>query len=667
MRNHRAVFAAIALLAAGCGGSSEKTAEPEDQRPVRTVAQEIADIQRLEDTRAKGEKLEPFLAHGDMTVRRRALLALGRIGDPKSVDAVARLLGDPETKVVEDAVFALGLIGTPGIAEPLRPALKSPEPEVRALALQALSRANRIVDLGTAAKMVQDPSARVRGEVGMAVTRMASKAATEEDRSNIAATVLALKPLLHDPDAAVRYRTAFALSRVNATPLKEELAGVTTDQDPLVRAFATKALGKLPGAPVSVLARSAGDSDPRVAWEGVDALSRCEGDGVVEALEKAASGGESVTVARAIEQLGLRMKATPGTLKAASRHPSPGVRAAALCAKAFQGKMEAWDDAMAALKSGEESMRRAGARALVMIGTEKAKEEVTRVLLGTEHVLHLEVLSGIKEVGAKLPKFRGEWDGQLATALDIPDPMVRAMVADALDGRDGPEDVKWDDILKKAYGASSGAGMADAREGILAWFESVARGREVALEGTKDESFAVRVQAVKTLRAAGIACDDPVPPAAGPIEPTKLEEIGFSMIVKLETTRGDIRIRMLPAAAPAMASTFVRLVKSGFYDGKRWHRVVPNFVIQGGDPRGDGTGDAGFTIRDEYSREPFDAGAVGMATSGKDTGSCQLFIMSAPAPHLDGRYTVFARLESGMDVVRSIEVGDRIVKATVDR
>ncbi len=664
MNPKRLLAASLLSLAAGCG-SSEKKPDPEPTPPVNTTSRDLADIQVLEDTRAAGAKVEPFLRSADAVVRRRAALAIGRIGDAKSIDAVAALLGDPDTKVAEEAAFALGLIADPAIAEPLRRALKSPEPEVRALAIQALSRLQRPGDLGLAAGMVRDQSQRVRGEVGMAVARMAEKAESTDNKSKVHDAVLALKPLLHDPDAAVRWRTCFALARVDASPLRAELDAATVDQDALVRAFATRALGKLENPPEASLIRSAGDSDPRVSWEGVNALEKCTSGDVSKALNQAASGGESVTIARALEILGKRGEATPGTLKAALRHPSVTVRGTALWAKGYGRGMEAFDESVAALKSADPIMRRAAVRALAAIGTPKCHEELGRVMLGTERALQVQLMAEVADHFKRFPTLAAEWDGYIRAGLDIPDAAVREAAVMALAGRE--KEIDWDAVLEKAYLASAGPGMVDPRMAVLSWFETAKRGRAVALEGTKDAVPAVRAQAAKTLAACGESADVAPAPPPGAIEATKLEDIGFSTIVKLETTRGVIRIRLLPGVAPAMTSAFLRLVKSGFYDGKTWHRVVPNFVIQGGDPKGDGTGDAGFTLRDEWSREAFDAGAVGMATSGKDTGSCQLFIMSAPAPHLEGRYTVFARLESGMDVVRAIEVGDKIVKAAVER
>jgi cyclophilin family peptidyl-prolyl cis-trans isomerase len=125
-------------------------------------------------------------------------------------------------------------------------------------------------------------------------------------------------------------------------------------------------------------------------------------------------------------------------------------------------------------------------------------------------------------------------------------------------------------------------------------------------------------------------------------------------------------IRCLAEEAPVHVASFVRLAREGYYDGLIWHRVVSNFVIQGGDPRGDGWGGAGYTMRDEINTIRYARGTVGMPKAGKDTGGGQIFITHVPTPHLDGNYTVFGQVVSGLEVVDRIEVGDEIVRARVD-
>ena len=117
--------------------------------------------------------------------------------------------------------------------------------------------------------------------------------------------------------------------------------------------------------------------------------------------------------------------------------------------------------------------------------------------------------------------------------------------------------------------------------------------------------------------------------------------------------------------APLTVLHFLSLVKDKYYDGLSFHRVVPNFVVQGGDPRGDGSGGPGYMIRCEYSNAPYRRGTVGIATSGKDTGGSQWFVTLSPQPHLEGRYTVFAEVTSGMEVVDEIVPGDIIQSITI--
>lgn len=132
--------------------------------------------------------------------------------------------------------------------------------------------------------------------------------------------------------------------------------------------------------------------------------------------------------------------------------------------------------------------------------------------------------------------------------------------------------------------------------------------------------------------------------------------------VLIQTSKGEITLRMLVEEAPGSVANFVQLVTSQYFDSKNFHRVVPNFVIQGGCNRGDGWGSEDYSIRSEFSMRRYTEGSVGMASAGKDTEGTQWFITHSPTPHLDGRYTIFAVVETGMDVVHRIEVGDLILK-----
>ena len=141
-----------------------------------------------------------------------------------------------------------------------------------------------------------------------------------------------------------------------------------------------------------------------------------------------------------------------------------------------------------------------------------------------------------------------------------------------------------------------------------------------------------------------------------------------STTVFIDTDRGSIEIELAVLDAPLTADNFIALARKGFFNGLGIHRVVPNFVVQDGDPRGDGEGGPGYTIRDELNQRPYLRGAVGMALDWKDTGGSQFFITHSPQPHLDAKYTVFGRVVSGADVVDKIQQWDVIrARARVGR
>lgn len=148
-------------------------------------------------------------------------------------------------------------------------------------------------------------------------------------------------------------------------------------------------------------------------------------------------------------------------------------------------------------------------------------------------------------------------------------------------------------------------------------------------------------------------------------------DVNKTYVATIETDKGDIVMELYPQDAPQTVNNFVFLAREGFYDGLTFHRVEPGFVIQGGDPRGDGTGGPGYTLPAEIKR-PHTEGAVAMARRGDDvnpereSSGSQFYITLAPQPGLDGQYTVFGQVTEGMDVVRSIAKGDVMRRVTIE-
>jgi peptidyl-prolyl cis-trans isomerase B (cyclophilin B) len=137
--------------------------------------------------------------------------------------------------------------------------------------------------------------------------------------------------------------------------------------------------------------------------------------------------------------------------------------------------------------------------------------------------------------------------------------------------------------------------------------------------------------------------------------------------VTIETGKGDIQLDLYPEHAPVTVNNFIFLARDGFYDGVIFHRVIGNFMIQGGDPTGTGMGGPGYKFKDEFEGNPLThmKGAISMANAGPGTNGSQFFITHCPQPHLNGKHTVFGKVTAGQNVVDEIRQGDEIRKITV--
>ena len=189
--------------------------------------------------------------------------------------------------------------------------------------------------------------------------------------------------------------------------------------------------------------------------------------------------------------------------------------------------------------------------------------------------------------------------------------------------------------------------------------------RPALQDALNDREWAIRVRAAILLREQGVPDAQPARPARSgrPVEQAEwdiLRNPKFSPHAYIETDRGTIEIELTILDAPLTVSNFIALARKGFYNGIAVHRLVPDFVMQHGDPRGDGEGGPGAALRDEINQRPYLRGTVGMALDWKDTGGSQYLITHSPQPHLDDRYTVFGYVVNGMDVVDDVQQWDVI-------
>jgi cyclophilin family peptidyl-prolyl cis-trans isomerase/HEAT repeat protein len=596
------------------------------------------------------------------------------------VPALIDLMNDSDAEVRQIAAFALGLIGDRSAGDRLAGALQDQDAVVRGRAAEALgrigdaSRARAVAAMIQAALPKDAPLVTVRGD----------------DPGNAADPWLELRlglfALARLKDAAVAeqvllpggrprfdwWAATWTAMRIQAPGLKPVLLAAAGSGDPASRALAARGLGALKDqASVELLARLVLDREEDVTVQALRALGAI-GDARGAAAVAGALGSTSLQVrCEALKALALlppdrslRARVVP-----LLGHELPFVRAAAFPALARVDKED-----FALVLSGmdpdpEWSVRAGLAAALGDVGDETSvglllamlKDEDARVLPAV-----LEALRKARGSDA-LPTLRQH--------LSHRDLAVRAAAADGLRALKAAGS---SEALASAYRQSLGDVELEARLQIVAALaeqkDDVAQ-RALVEIARQDPVRAVRSRAGEALLKLGVEAPPASPEArarsplddreaALPFEPQSDRPV-YSPRAILFTRRGRIEIHLNVVDAPLTVESFLALARRGFYDGLGFHRVVPGFVVQAGCPRGDGNGGAGVTLRCELNHHPFGRGTVGMAHSGKDTGGSQFFIALQPAPHLDGAYTAFGRVVSGMEVAEQLLPGDLIERVEV--
>jgi cyclophilin family peptidyl-prolyl cis-trans isomerase len=258
-------------------------------------------------------------------------------------------------------------------------------------------------------------------------------------------------------------------------------------------------------------------------------------------------------------------------------------------------------------------------------------------------------------------------EGALLDRLDSADPLVAGIVAAALGERDGAHITQR---LVTAYSKASAPPKWALREALaVALLGRSGLPPASVIQMRDDPSAAVRLAVYRHAISAEERVDLGPVPQELPLRdlPDAAFGVGNVRGARVVTSRGTLELVLFPDVAPGAVANFVNLAERGFYSDLFFHRVVPDFVVQAGDPTGTGWGGPGYSIRDEFSSRPFLRGSLGMARSEKDTAGSQWFITHSRQPHLDRHYTLFGQLSGGWDVLDGIAVGDRIESITIDR
>lgn len=267
------------------------------------------------------------------------------------------------------------------------------------------------------------------------------------------------------------------------------------------------------------------------------------------------------------------------------------------------------------------------------------------------------------------PKDLSDVARQYLTESDV---VVRATAAEVL-GDQGAGETNTRALIEALPRALQDKDLNDAALAILSALgkQKNAAANEAIKTALNSNDHLVRRRAVALLKANG---SGNFPDRIGTVQTRNtlmdyrraIARIGKKVTATIVTSKGPFTIEFLSAEAPLTVDNFIQLSRKSYFNGQSIPRVVPNFVIQAGDPRGDQNGGPGYSIRCEINEIPYERASVGMALSGKDTGGSQWFVTHSPQPHLDGGYTVFGRVISGMDVVDNIARGDLIRRVVVN-
>ncbi len=719
------VLTLVAPAAAQQGTSESGRGIPATTIPPSVMLQ----IVRAEDERRWDQDLIGLMSNSGATIRARAVLAAGRIGDPQAVLPLVSLLeSDQKYDLRAMAAFALGEIESADAANALTAELKrTTAPGVKARAVEALGK------IVAALPTTEQERKRQLGK------EILETLALEDQRMNPNSdtilfgltAVLRARPdgagkvvaqFLSHPDSRVRADAGNTLARLKANDGNEQLRKLlTTDPDPIVRANAARVLGVTEDKAAfdGLLDRAVLDTDARVRVSAIRSLATLKNAHATESLVRQGNRllpqrtGRDVADARPaqINEL-LEIATTLGRIEFNTRSKSvldflnalstvvgqtspeveiakarvapqlysislqqpPGLNTNWLVWSAIaQGAAE-----LANVKTGDpmldasirnESIRIIGDNIPEITPPPPSNVGVTRAkkdMVLNRSSIPVPVMAQPDFMRAYAAFKQPDTAERMRARLSAKDILVRATAAELLG------ELPQDESNGRALIAALPIALADKQlnDAALSILDSLAKQKSAAaneaIKSALDSSdSAVRRRAANLLKENG-AGDFTARIGRVQTENTSADyarailRIGKSVRATVSTSKGAFTVELLPDDAPLNVDNFVQLARRRYFNGLTFQRVVPNFVVQGGDPRGDGNGGPGYAIRCEINEVQYERGAVGMALSGKDTGGSQWFVTHSRQPHLDGGYTVFGRVVDGMDVVDRIVRGDLI-------
>ncbi len=606
------------------------------------VRLKIADLQdrRLPDS------LYPYFDHKNAVYRKDAVQAFASIQDSTSADKIGKLLlMDADTAVRKAAAFAIGQIQNPHCERILLGALvKEKNPGVILEILQSYGKTTKRWQLARPALLNDSTKtaglawslyrAGLRGKTDSLANQVAKDLLGKKYHSQIRLGAAhyfsrgaknfetAEKELIHtsgnDPSSEVRMAAALSLGKLISDSSLAALKNILKNEmDPRVLVNAVRALKAFPYSKTKHYLYEAlnnknvnvGIAASEVIIETVIPEDWIEVSALTNHIE---NWRIQANIYEAALKAGKNKDLAEEIKTACEKAPNPYQKAALL------SSLKPFPDAFAFV---ENELRKA------------ATAVVRSAAAGT--------LVAMNYSESFLPKLRPRFAQIFKNLMQSEDPAVLGIIAGAL----GDSTLGYKKIIKDP---------------------------SFLYEAKKKLSLPKDNEALQPIEAAIAHFENRKPPSLvknefnHPINWDLVKTIPENQIAIIKTTKGSIFIRLLVNESPGSVANFVELAQKNYFDNKFFHRVVPNFVIQAGCNRGDGWGSEDYSIRSEFSTRRYQTGSVGMASAGKDTEGTQWFITHSPTPHLDGRYTIFAEVEEGINVVHSLQVGDKILGVALE-
>ncbi len=634
--------------------------------------QEIDTLRYLQDNRtAPVESIIPFLSSLHSKIREQALLAIANRQDKSVINKVALLLNDIDKNARRMAAFTLGQIGDSSAFLFLMKRLEfETESDCRKEIFHALGMSGNASDLRTiiASKFAQER--KNNSHLALSIARFANRGIKDS---------LAAEFLFRD--SALTKNAVYAIMRIANAGVneihREKIFRLLKSRDPEMRMWAVSILGTIKDSSAKILAikSAAADKDWRVRVNALRALRNFPDGNVISILQKSVydkNDHVSLTALSVISQLPAIEKLGIDSAFIAkiffnkkSYNPLQRGEAAVILAKLFNhNAMQMLENefsnanvtlkikiiesfgfltpSMQTIKFFQQSLESENS-GIAIAAIEAYQKHASRMDAAAQNYFCEDIVKLLprNDAGISYSVAVAFQDSALKTAIRK---KYLSQLRGAFSAMKGNDDVEPMIELMKVFSEFNDTLSIPLLEKLLSDSEQIIRRQsKIALKKItgkdyEEENISQRNKPNKSL--------------------TDLAKYSGAII---KTTKGEIRVRFLSDASPFTVQSFIELVQQSFYRNLLFHRVVSNFVIQGGDPLGNGSGGPGYTIRTEvHPNARYDeAGKIGMASAGKDTEGSQFFITHCSTPHLDGRYTIFAETNN-VDVINKIMIGDTI-------